>query len=71
MEYAGRKSKSGWPLPVLYLFCLFNKNVKTLQDLTVFHLFTERIDWLFHKITEWCIKYGAIKTTEKLLQSSK
>ena len=24
---------------------------------------------LFHKITECCIKYGVIKTTEKLLQS--
>ena len=23
------------------------------------------MDGLFHKITEWCIKYGAIKTTEK------
>ena len=50
-------------------FCLFNKHVKTLQERlkqAVFHLFTECMDWLFHKITEWCIKYGAIKTTEKL-----
>ena len=33
------------------------------------HLFTECMDGLFQKITEWCIKYAAIKTTEKLLQS--
>ena len=48
-------------------------NVKTLQErlkYAVFHFFTEGMDGLFHKITEWCIKYGAIKTTEKLLQSS-
>ena len=32
---------------------------------TAFHLFTECMDGLFHKITEWCIKYGAIKTTDK------
>ena len=48
----------------LFLF-VFNKNVKTLQE-TVFHLSTECMDGLFHKITEWCIKYGAIKTTEKI-----
>ena len=29
-------------------------------------MFSEHIDGLFYKITEWCIKYGAIKTTEKL-----
>ena len=29
------------------------------------------MDGLFHKITVWCIKYGVIKTTEKLLKSSK
>ena len=33
--------------------------------------FTECMDGLFLKIAEWCIKYGAIKTTKKLLQSSK
>ena len=31
----------------------------------------ECMDCLFNKITEWCIKYGALKTTKKLLQSSK
>ena len=59
------------PLLVHYFFCLFNKNVKTLQKQAVFHLLTECMDGLFHKITEWCIKYGVIKTTEKLLQTSK
>ena len=33
------------PLSVHYFFCVFNKNVKTLQE-TVFHLSTECIDGL-------------------------
>ena len=33
----------------------------TLQENAVFQLFTESMDWLFHKITEWCIKYGVKK----------
>ena len=66
------------PLPVhyscYYFFCLFNKHVKTLQGQlkkAVFQLFRECMDGLFHQITKWCIKYGVIKTTEKLLQASK
>ena len=46
------------------IFCLFNKHVKTLHGKAVFHLFTDCMDGLFHKKTEWCIKYGVIKTIE-------
>ena len=59
------------PLPVHYFFCLFNKHGKTLQEYAAFYLFTKCMDGLFHKITEWCMKHGVIKTTKKLLQSSK
>ena len=50
-----------------YFFCLFNKHVKTLPcSLNV---------WIGYSttkhLTEWCIKYGVIKTTEKVLQPSK
>ena len=31
------------------------------KELAVFHLFPEFMDGLFHKITEWCIKYEAMK----------
>ena len=54
----------------LFLF-LFNKHFKILQEKAVFHLFSKCRDGIFHKITEWCIKSGAIKTTGRLLQSSK
>ena len=69
-------TKPGWPVEsnstsgTLFL-CLFDIHVKTFQEYAVFHLFTKCIDGLFHKITEWCIKYGAMKTNENLLQSSK
>ena len=53
------------PLPVHYFFCLFNKNVKTLQEQAVFHLLTECMDGLFHKITERCIRFEAIKQLKK------
>ena len=44
------------------------QNIATTAEISrIYHLFTECIDGLLHKITEWCIKYGAIKTTEKLL----
>ena len=75
MEHSGHKSKSDQqvhvrciPLPVNYCFCLFNKNVKILQEKAVHLLFIESMDGLFHKITECCLKYGAIKATEKLLK---
>ena len=59
-------AKSGRPVTPysIYgtLFPLFVVNI--LQEKTFFHLFTENMDGLFHKITEWCIKYGVIKTTE-------
>ena len=67
-------SQGRFSLPVPYFFCLFKKHVKTLQErskLAVFDLFTECMDELFHKITEFCIKYGTIKTAEKLLHSFK
>ena len=58
--------KSGW-LVRLYstsgtLFLLFvRKTCQTLQEYAVINLFTECMDGLFHKITERCIKCGAIK----------
>ena len=59
-------SKSGHILlPVHYFFCLFNKNAKYCKNKAVFHFFTECVDELFYKITEWCIICGAIKITEK------
>ena len=65
-EHAGHKSKSGWPVRPFStcstLFLLYvPQNVKTFQEYTVFHLFTEYMDGLCHKITEWCIKCGTIK----------
>ena len=54
------------------LFLWFvQQKCQNIARIAVFHLFTECMDGLFHKITEWCIRYGVIKTTEKLLQSSK
>ena len=38
-----------------------------MQENEVFHLFTECMVGLFHKITEQQIKHGMTKTTEKLL----
>ena len=46
-------------------------NARKIFHNKTFHLFPECMDGLFHKTTEWCMKYGGIKTTEKLLQSSK
>ena len=43
--------------PGTLFFCLFNRLVKTLQVYAVLYLFMESTDGLFHKITEWCIKY--------------
>ena len=38
-----------------------------IARISVFHLFTECMNGLFHKITECGIKYGVTKTIEKLL----
>ena len=56
-EHAGHKSKSCQPVRPHFTFgtlflLLFNQNVKTLQEKTAFHLFTECMDGIFHKITE-------------------
>ena len=47
------------------------QNTARTIEKAVLHLFTKCMDGLFHKLREWCIKYGAIRATEKLLQSSK
>ena len=60
------------PNQVHYFFCLFNKHVKHCKNDLNKQYFTCSLNaWMGYSTREWCIKYGAIKTTEKLLQSSK
>ena len=50
------------------LFILFVQqtcqNTARMIAIPSISLFIECMDGLFHKISEWCIKYGAITTTE-------
>ena len=48
-----------------------NQNIARTIEISSVSLLTEFMHGLFHKITEWCIKYEVIETTEKLLQASK
>ena len=69
--FSDHKSKSSQPVRPYStsdtLFLLFvQQTCQNIARITVFHLLTECMDGLFHKITEWGIKYGMIKTTEQL-----
>ena len=68
IEHAGHKSKSGWQVfhvrYIISFVCSTNMS-KHCKNHCNKPYFTECMDGLFHKITEWCIKYGVITTTEK------
>ena len=53
-----------------YMFLLLVQqrcqNIGRKIEISSISLLPESRDGLFYKTTEWCIKYGAIKTTEKL-----
>ena len=48
-----------------------SQNIARTIEISSVSLLTEFMHGLFHKITEWRIKYEVIETTEKLLQASK
>ena len=72
IENDGHKFKSSQPVRPYSISSMFvQQKCQNIAKISTFHMFTQSMDGLFHKMTEWCIKYGAIKTTEKLRQSSK